>query len=54
MAPQSAHDTTDIRQDAQEAKPHIKIQTDGPYLVTGSPKLARRIRIKNAEGEPVA
>ena len=54
MAPQSARDEAETQQDAQPTKPHIKIQADGSYLVTGSPKLARRIRVKNAEGESAA
>ncbi|HEX7587333.1 MAG TPA: CDGSH iron-sulfur domain-containing protein, partial [Anaerolineae bacterium] len=54
MAQQSVSDGPDTKQDAGEIKPHIKIQADGPYIVTGSPKLARRIRVKNAEGEPVS
>ncbi len=35
-------------------KPHIKIKADGPYIVTGGPKLTRRIRVSDAEGDWVA
>ena len=55
MIAQSASEKVDnTPQDAQVVKPHIKIQADGPYLVTGSPKLVRRIRVKNAQGESAA
>jgi CDGSH-type Zn-finger protein len=54
MAQQSVSDGPDTKQDTRDTRPHIKIQADGPYIVTGSPKLARRIRVKNAEGEPVS
>ena len=54
MPEQSVRDDVRPAQDTQETKPHIKIQADGPYLVTGGPKLARRIRVQNAEGESVS
>jgi CDGSH-type Zn-finger protein len=37
----------------QDNRPHIRIEADGPYVVTGAPKLTRRIRVQNAEGESV-
>ena len=53
MAQQPARDKVHIAQN-QDLKPHIKIEADGPYVVTGSPKLARRIRVSNAEGDRIA
>ena len=54
MAPQSTRVEPETKQNEKEGRPHIKIQADGPYIVTGSPKLARRIRVTNAEGESAA
>ena len=54
MPQQFAPDAARPAPDTQENKPHIKIEADGPYIVTGSPKLVRRIRVQNAEGESVA
>jgi CDGSH-type Zn-finger protein len=54
MAIQSAQDETRATQEIPDSQPHIKIQADGPYIVTGSPKLARRIRVQNAEDESVS
>lgn len=39
--------------DQAETKPHIKIEEQGPYVVTGGIKLVRRIRVLNSEGEAV-
>ncbi|HET7377205.1 MAG TPA: CDGSH iron-sulfur domain-containing protein [Anaerolineae bacterium] len=35
-------------------KPHIKIEEHGPYVVSGSVKLTRRIRVRNQAGDAVA
>ena len=37
----------------QAPHPHIKIQEQGPYVVTGGPRLTQRLRVLNAEGEAV-
>ena len=54
MPQQFARDASRPAPDTQENKPHIKIEADGPYIVTGSPKLVRRIRVQNTEGDFVA
>ncbi len=38
---------------APRAEPCIRIEEQGPYVVTGCPRLTRRIRISNAEGERI-
>ncbi len=39
---------------AHSAQPHIRVTEQGPYVVTGGPRLTQRIRVLNAEGEAVA
>jgi CDGSH-type Zn-finger protein len=41
------------RPSTRKAKPHIRIEEQGPYEVTGDVKLTRRIRVSNAEGERI-
>ena len=52
MAIQSAQDETRAAPEMPESNAHIKIQADGPYIVTGSPKLARRIRVRYSSAYP--
>jgi CDGSH-type Zn-finger protein len=54
MPQQPAEEQAQTLSENQDQKPHIRIEDDGPYIVTGSPKLARRIRVLNAEGESVS
>ena len=52
MPEQTKHDASSPHE-TKENKPRIKIEDQGPYIVSGTVKLARRTRIVNSEGEAV-
>jgi CDGSH-type Zn-finger protein len=54
MSDQSTGERVRSSFDTPANQPHIQIEADGPYIVTGSPKLARRIRVQNTAGESVS
>lgn len=52
MTQQAEHAAPD-RLQPRAVKPCIEVEEQGPYIVSGHPKLTRRIRITNAEGDHI-
>lgn len=53
MPDQLKHNAAKQPQKEESSKPHIQIEEQGPYVVTGVVKLTRRIRVRNAQGDAV-
>lgn len=53
MSDKSKHTAADQAAEMSSSEPRIKIEEQGPYVVTGGVKLTRRIRVRNAQGDAV-